>query len=118
MYDIEVINGKSYAVIEEDSAAYEFLKAMNSALMLKKLGSETGAKIYLTVSEVIPLCKGFQIKDLRRLHDIGLLQYDFERYFDETSTIFKRREGYTFTDYGLEIVNHIREQGGDVEIRL
>lgn len=119
MYDIEVIDGRNYAVICEGSPAYEFLKVMNSKLVMKKLASEPGQKINLSVQEIAPLCKGFRVSDLKRLQDVDLIEYDWEYDWTEgMSQIRGRREFYTFTDYGLEVMKFIKAQGGDVEILL
>ena len=118
MYDIEVINGKSYAVIEEGGAAYEFLKAMNSRLVMKKLASAPGEDLYLTDKEILPLCRGFRIQDLKRLVDVDLISWTSNRHYNETTYRFEYDQGYTFTDYGLEVIKFIKDQGGDVEIRL
>jgi hypothetical protein len=117
MYDIEVIDGHNYAVICEGSPAHTFLKAMNSKLVMKKLAAEPGEKTVLTVSEVAKLCKGFQVKDLKRLQDVGLIEYSWDYVWDST-TITGKRELYTFTDYGLEVMKYLKTEGGDIEIRL
>lgn len=118
MYDIEVIDGRSYAIIAEDTPAYDFLKAMNASLMMKKLASEAGSETFLTASEIAVLCKGFKRKDLRRLIDVGLLDYNLKRDFDLSSTTYSSYEKYSFTEYGLDVVKFLKENGGDVEIRL
>jgi len=118
MYDIEVIDGHNYAIINEGSPSYEFLKAMNAKLVMKKLASEPGEKIYLTASEVGQLCRGFQRKDLKRLMDVDLIEYDRERVFEVSTSTSYYEESYTFTDYGLEVMKFIKAEGGDVEIRL
>jgi len=118
MYDIEVIDGHNYAIISEGSPSYEFLKAMNAKLVMKKLASEPGEKIYLTAMETAQLCRGFQRKDLKRLVDVDLIEYDRERVFEVSTSTFHYIESYTFTDYGLEVMKFIKAEGGDVEIRL
>lgn len=118
MYDIEVIDGYNYAVISEGSATYDFLKAMNSKLVMKKLASEPGEKTTLTVSEVSQLCRGFQRKDLKRLVDVDLIEWVYDRRWIEGTCTFQSYETYSFTEYGLDVMKHIKEFGGDVEIRL
>jgi hypothetical protein len=119
MYDIEVIDGHSYAIICEGSNAYEFLKAMNSKLVMKKLASEPiEGQIYLTDKEILPLCRGFRLQDLKRLVDVDLLSWKRDRQFNITTGTFFYDQGYTFTDYGLEVMKYIKEKGGDVEIPL
>lgn len=113
MYDIEVIDNASYAVISEGSNTYEFLKAMNSKLVMKKLASAPDDKFRscLTISEIAPLCKGFQRHDLKRLEQAGLLEIKF-------NLLWKDQETYTFTEYGLDVMKHLKEFGGDIEIRI
>lgn len=118
MYDIEVIDGSNYAVISEGSPAYEFLKAMNTKLVMKKLASEPGEEIFLTDKEVIPLCRGFRINDLKRLQTIGLIKYEQKWYWDHPVLGVAKEETYTFTTYGLDVMGFIKEHGGDVEIQL
>jgi hypothetical protein len=118
MYDIEVIDGRNYAIICEDSSAHRFLKAMNSKLLMKKLSSEPGEEIFLTVQEVAPLCKGFKIESLNRLISIGLIEY---RHFWQdkrpvNDSFYKST--YHFTDFGLEIMKDLKEVGGDIEILI
>lgn len=117
MYDIEVIDGHNYAIINEGSSTYEFLKTMNSRLVMKKLSAaEVQERIFLTTSEIAPLCKGFRVADLKRLVDVDLLEHI--RTFVGTDVDLSFCYGYTFTDYGLEVLKWIKEEGGDVEIRL
>lgn len=117
MYDIEVIDGKSYAIITEDGLAYNFLKAMNTKLLMKKLCSQPGDQLFLTSREVALLCKGFAVKDLKRLTDIGLIEQKSYWLGDDVMYL-ERVVGYTFTDYGLEIAKDLKDHGGDIEIRL
>lgn len=118
MYDIEVIDGRNFAVISEGSQTYEFLKAMNSKLVMKKLASEPGEKIALTVPEVVQLCKGFQRKDLKRLVDVDLIEWGRDRQWIEGTFSFRESETYTFTEYGLEVMKWLKDEGGDIEIPL
>ena len=119
MYDIEVIDGSNYAVICEGSPAHTFLKAMNSKLVMKKLASEPGEKTALTVQEIVPLCKGFRVADLKRLQDVGLIEYDFSYDWSNPNLSQAARiETYTFTPYGLDVMRQIKDEGGDVEIFL
>lgn len=118
MYDIEVIDGRNYAVIEAGSSAYEFLKAMNSRLTMKKLASEPGEKIFLTVPEMASLNRAFKRADYPRLVHVGLIEYDRGRQWDPKMQNFSSVESYTFTEYGLEIMKDIKTYGEDVEIRL
>lgn len=111
VYDIEVINGKSYAVIEEGGKAYEFLKAMNSRLVMKKLVIEAGDDLFLSIHEIAPLCKGFARQDLKRLQDVGLIEI-------WPTPLYRDTLNYTFTEYGLEVMKHLKEFGGDIEILL
>lgn len=121
MYDIEVIDNRNYAVITAGSPAYEFLKAMNSKMVMKRLASEPGAPVGLTATEIAPLCKGFRVQDLKRLIDVDLLFYDtsLKAVTNENGyTDVFNVNLYTFTEYGLEIVDYIKRTGDDVEIRL
>jgi hypothetical protein len=118
MYDIEVIDGSNYAVISEGSPAYEFLKVMNSRLVMKKLASEPGQELFLTVREVAPICRGFRITELRRLEKIGLIKSGIDWNWSDDAPKPISMETYTFTPYGLDIMRHIKENGGDVEIEI
>ena len=116
MYDIEVIDGKSYAVITEDSPAYNFLKAFHTKLIMKKLSAETPDDLYLTRGEVSQLCKGFKVEELKRLIAIDLLGY--KSFWRGESDGAFRIEGYFSTEYGMEIAKDIKDFGGDIEIRI
>lgn len=127
MYDIEVIDGSSYAVISVDSPAYAFLKSMNTALLMKKLASEAGQEIFLTKKEIAPLYQGFKIEALERLSRIGLIDYDPMKWVvtpdqdhpdDWFSGTGSYQPVYSFTDFGLEIMAEIKESGEDIEIFL
>lgn len=112
MYDIEVIEGHSYAIITQGSAAYVFLKAMNTKLLIKKLSAENLEDAgYLTVSEIAPMCRGFRIADLKRLQDVNLIEI-------ERSLLYRGNIRYKFTDYGLEIMKVVKDTNEDMEIPL
>ncbi len=107
------------AVAQQFSDGYEFLKAMNSKLVMKKLSSEPiEGQIYLTDKEILPLCRGFRLQDLKRLVDVDLLSWKSNRRYQEVTGTFIYDQGYTFTDYGLEVMKYIKDKGGDVEIPL
>ena len=116
MYDIEVIEGHNYAIISEGSPAYEFLKAMNSKLVMKKLASEPGEQISLSVGEMVRLNSSFKRADYKRLSDVDLIQYEMHRNW--SGVHFTEVEQYTFTEYGLEVMKDLKTYGGDIEIRL
>lgn len=127
MYDIEVINDRTYAVIAEDSAAYRFLKAMNTALLMKKLSSDLTGDLYLTEKEIIPLCRDFRIQDLQKLIRLDLLAYNPMTWIvkpdpDSSDSMFtgtgSYQRTYTFTEYGLEVMAQIRESDEDIEIPI
>lgn len=127
MYDIEVIDGRNYAVISEGSAAYRFLKAMNSALLLKKLSSDAGGDLFLTEKEIIPLCKDFRVQELQKLVRLDLISYNPMTWIvspdDSSSDMMFSGTGsyqktYTFTSFGLEIMAEIKESDEDLEIPL
>lgn len=116
MYDIEVIEGRNYAVISEGSPAYEFLKAMNSKLVMKKLASEPGEEIFLTIGEMVRLNSTFKRADYKRLTDVDLIKYNIHR--DWSGMQVTEIDQYSFTEFGLEIMKDLKTYGGDIEIRL
>ena len=116
MYDIEVIEGKSYAIIGEDTTSYNFIKSMNSRLTMKKLASEPGAELFLTPSEMAQINPRMNKIDWKRLVQVGLVSYDTERNWSGIAHTLT--EKYSFTELGLEIVKEIKEYGGDIELRL
>jgi hypothetical protein len=119
MYDIEVIDGHSYGIISEGSDAYEFIKKMNSKLVMKKLASEPGDYTSLTTSEMVALRPGFTRQHFKRLMDVGLIRHDLDRKWDIMHPKYVREtDYYSFTEYGLEVIKHLKEHGGDIEIFL
>jgi len=118
MYDIEVIDGHNYAVISDGSPAYEFLKAMNSKLVMKKLASEPGEAIFLAPSEMAVLNRRFKKADYARLMHVDLIAYDCKPHWDPVTGIMSQPERYSFTEFGLEIMRDLKANGGDIEICL
>jgi len=115
VYDIEVIEGRSYAVIGEGTPAYMFLKSMNSRLTMKKLASEPGEEISLTLIEMAKLNTRFKQSDYKRLVDVDLVKHRLSYEWNGERHVHV--ESYTFTDFGLEIMAAVKEEG-DIEIPL
>jgi hypothetical protein len=118
MYDIEVIGDQSFAVISRESPAHEFLKAMNTKLVVKKLASEPGEEVWLTKEEVSRLLRGSRISDLQRLVDVGLLQVEHDVTWKAGMWQRQSVHYYGFTDFGLHVMARIRGDEEDVMIPL
>jgi len=110
-----VIEGRSYAVIGEGTPAYMFLKSMNSRLTMKKLASEPGEEISLTLIEMAKLNTRFKQSDYKRLVDVDLVKHRLSYEWNGERHVHV--ESYTFTDFGLEIMAAVKEEG-DIEIPL
>lgn len=128
MLDVEVINNRRFGVLENGSRAARLIKAVNTALMVKRLSQEDGKWTPLSESDLRAAARqaGVQAskQDINVLETYGLIEPIWKSQWSDSGewNVGHNSVGYdTFyrnTEFGKEVLKRLKEGEEEIFIPL
>lgn len=124
MLDVEVIGNRRYGVVEPDSRPFRLIKAVNSALVMKRLAAENGEKPKLSSEDLRNAARQAGVAcsehDLKILEAYRLIEstYEYGTFDFETGKSQGAGLYFTNTNLGVETLKQIKEGAEEILIPL
>lgn len=124
MLDVEVIGDRRYGVVEPGSRPFKLIKAVNSALVMKRLAAESGEKPKLSVEDLRNAARMAGVAcsehDLKVLEAYRLIEsnYEYGTYDFETGKSVGAGLFFSNTDLGVETLKQLKAGAEEILIPL